>query len=73
MFKSVAEVNAKPIGMIQDAVVFKFMILYAVLMDPLTAMNVKPIAGMPELFKFMLFNVPTSGSKDGQSVLSTYY
>ena len=45
MFKSAAEVNAKLIGMILDVVVFKFMILSAVLTDPLTAMNVKPIAG----------------------------
>ena len=50
MFKLAVEVNAKPIGMILDATVFKFMILSAVMMDPLTAMNVKPIAGMFILF-----------------------
>ena len=45
MFKSAIEVNAKRIKMILDVSALKFMILSVVLTDPLTAMNVKPIAG----------------------------
>ena len=50
MFKSEVEVNVQQIKMILDVSVLKFMIPSVVLMDPLIAMNVKPIAGMQYMF-----------------------